>query len=447
MRAMKYIDKKVSVLTIIILGMVLTFPLRDAFACSIGGVPFRLSEIWIILAMVLIISCSEWKINCKELSIVVILLLNLVITVFGVIINKDTIVFSYAFKYIVRNMLWIMVFLLFLGSRFEINSRYIDMLMRYTVWVQAVACFFTVVTNNFFYLGNLSSTLDRYDANFITIAGHAFHRLKGTCSEPGYMAALLPMLLYYFLVRYIEEQNTKKENVKYGIYILILFVISLFSFSSAVYGIEIIVVCYVLITSRPSVRKILLILFGVAVLLVALVVMLSSSSLFQALYDNVINKVSYYLNRKRDVTFSFSAADRSQHIEFAKEIISQNSFFELIFGRGTGGYYYESLLQTDFYQNNVSEAYNIYLSSLTDRGILGLAGVVAIFICCKKMVCKDVYSKALFCGIVAQGIHWILIGNFWLYYFWYEILFLIGYKRYIENMDKDANSSRALEDS
>ncbi|WP_026659364.1 hypothetical protein [Butyrivibrio sp. AC2005] len=437
---MDYRNKRISLLSVAIFGMLFTFPLKDAFAYTIKDVPFRLSEIWIVISLFFIFFVSAWKLKYKESGILWIVLFNLLVTLLGVVLNKETIVFSFAIKYIARNMLWLMVLVFFLGSRFEITSQNIDMLMKYTAWVQAIACIFTVITNRYFYLSDLLFAGDRYDANFISIAGHVFHRLKGTCSEPGYLAPLLAMMLYYFLMKYLDEYNTQRDNIKYMTYIFVLFVISLFSFSSAVYGIDLIIICYVLITSRQRVNKCLVILLGMAALLVAFVIVLSSRAMSQALFDNVINKVSYYIFRQDNASFNFSAVDRSQHVEFAKKIISESTISELILGKGTGAYYFKSLLRTDFYQNNVSEANNIYLSSMTDRGILGVAGVIATFIYCKKMLHKDIYSRTLFCGIIAQGLHWILVGNFWLYGFWYEILFLIGYKRHIAVLNENYDS-------
>ena len=47
---MNYKVKKNRIMALVLAGMLLTFPLRDAFGFTISGMPFRLAEILIIIS-------------------------------------------------------------------------------------------------------------------------------------------------------------------------------------------------------------------------------------------------------------------------------------------------------------------------------------------------------------------------------------------------------------
>ena len=40
-------------------------------------------------------------------------------------------------------------------------------------------------------------------------------------------------------------------------------------------------------------------------------------------------------------------------------------------------------------------------------------------------------SDALWFGLAIQLVHYMIVGNMWLYYVWQEVLFLIGYEKYL----------------
>ena len=48
------------------------------------------------------------------------------------------------------------------------------------------------------------------------------------------------------------------------------------------------------------------------------------------------------------------------------------NILQVLFGHGTGAYSFSALHNTNLMVQTVEEAYNIYLSTLTDRGIIGL---------------------------------------------------------------------------
>ena len=69
----------------------------------------------------------------------------------------------------------------------------------------------------------------------------------------------------------------------------------------------------------------------------------------------------------------------------------------------------------------------------SNKIILGiLAGYLVIMLIIflwKHRIKKDKISNAIFVGISIQLLHWMITGNIWQYYFWMEIVFLLGYYR------------------
>ena len=129
---------------------------------------------------------------------------------------------------------------------------------------------------------------------------------------------------------------------------------------------------------------------------------------------------------------SYSGEDRAQHIQNALKIVSHTTNpVHLMIGRGTGGYYNMVRNTWSLMVTNVSEAYNLFLSTIIDRGLIGFIILILVFKYCKKMRIKgNIYSETIYFAILLQGMHWMLTGNFWLYYFWFEIVLLVGFKRY-----------------
>ncbi len=421
--------KSLSILSIS--GILLLFPWRDALGIMVHDTPIRAVEIWLVISVIALFLCSKWRYDKASICIIGIIGINLVNTIVGIAFSGGMIVSSFAYKYLARNLLYLAVMAVFLGISYEINELQIEKLMKYIVWVQFCASIFTILTDKILYCGQLISTHDNENANYINIAGHLIDRLKGTCAEPGYLAPIISIPLYYFIAMYCAKDSDYKKRVQALCYIAVMMFISLFSFSSAVYLMGVIVVLLALTTSKPVIRKYMLVFTGVAFFFgVALFVAVNESAR-RFVISNFISKINYYVFRDNSGGFNFSAVDRAQHVDLAKRLIRNSSFFELVFGRGTGAYFFNSLKEDSFLQSNVSEANNIYLSSLVDRGVIGLVCVITTFIACyKRWIKNDIYSSTLFFGIVMQGVHWFITGNYWLYYFWVEVILLIGYYKY-----------------
>ena len=419
------------IVAVVITGVLLTFPLRDAFGFTISGIPFRLAEIWLGLSALALLMCSKWRYDKASIGLIGILALNFINTIIGIGYSGGKIVSSFAFKYLARNLLYLFALAVILGVRYEVKEQQIDQLMKFMVWVQLCASIYTVLTDKFLKFGQLVSTHDNEPANYINISGHLIDRLKGTCSEPGYLAPLIALPLYYFIVKYCAKDSNQNKQIQALFYIAILAFISLFSFSSAVYLFDLIVVLLALAKIKQSIRKYILIFLGLVLFIGVVVLVAANETARKFVCSNFIDKINYYVFRNDSIDFNYSAVDRAQHVDLAKQLIRKSTIFELLFGRGTGSYYFNSLREDSFLQSNVSEANSIYLSSLVDRGIIGFACVITTFILCyKRWIRSDIYSSTLFIGIIMQGGHWFITGNYWLYYFWAEVILLIGYYKY-----------------
>jgi hypothetical protein len=200
----------------------------------------------------------------------------------------------------------------------------------------------------------------------------------------------------------------------------------LFTNSSAMYCIALGMIAYFLIN---NLKKRCTIDFFIIILGLCIIVPPIFARYASVFSVTVINKINSFLGR--GATFDWSSTDRIQHLENAWNMFCNSNLFYKTIGNGTGAYYFHSKSQSGLLMNNVEEAYNLYLSTLTDRGILGLLILISLFVFLRrKTIRNDMYSMSLFSGIVAQYIHWMLTGNMWVYFFWINVIFLISYYNY-----------------
>ena len=153
-------------------------------------------------------------------------------------------------------------------------------------------------------------------------------------------------------------------------------------------------------------------------------------SVVAAIIDYNIDKMVGYLTFNAYGEVDWSAMDRNEHLENAFNYFMDSNFVELLFGHGTGAYSFYAAHHSDVKVENVEEAYNLYLSTLTDRGLIGLFVLLAIYYNIYKIKTKDIVSDSIWMALVVQLIHYFLVGNMWLYYVWQEVVMLICYERY-----------------
>lgn len=400
----------------------LLFPLRDALGFYLGTTPLRLGELWAVFYALFVLLSP--KIRKKEMPIVAFVLINLFLVFVGLFINQGDFDQGFATKYILRNVLNLLFICGFLCSSIEFSNQDIDRMMRYSFFVQLCAFVLLYGTRHYFYMSKLLNWNDILaSGQVINFLGVTIPRFLGTSSEPGYLAAFLPMLLYYFL----------KANIKHrSFYIVVTSLMIVSTFSTAVYIAT--VVIFFAFTAETGLKKKYLLGIALAILGMGLICLFNHN--VQTLINRmIVEKVVSMISGNK---FDYSATERNLHIKNAIRVFESSSAVQKIFGRGTGGYLYDTLhFGVGLYSYDVEEAYNLYLSTLVDRGIIGLILTIALFVFLRdRVVRKDIFSVSIFIGILLQFFHWVITGNLWQYYFWTEIIFLLGYYRWKTSQER-----------
>ena len=375
----------------------------------------------------------------KEISIFYILFLNLCITVLGVLLNIDTVDIAFGIKYIIRNIVLVIATLGFLTSDIDLSRKEIDKLFEFFTVLQLFSFVLVLMTGIHIYMCTiLTKTAIINTGQYVKLGGILIPRFSGTCSEAGYLAPLFVITTYYYLKQYICLTSAKEKR-KALYFLIAIMVMTIFTFSTACYGFVAVVavVTYLKNSKRKSSVTILLIFGGIVFLVV--LILIGNNEIREFFYENFINKVTFYFSGSTSSSYmNWSAMDRTQHITYAVKLIKKSSLEQIFLGRGTGAYSYLANKNSKLLVTGVEEAYNLFLSTLIDRGLIGFGCLFALlFYCYKNWVRNDIYSTALFIGILSQFAHWMITGNFWLYYFWYEVLFLLGYKRWIIGVKRE----------
>ncbi len=408
------------------------FPFRDLAGITIKSTPLRFGEIFAGLSGLAMLIKSKTKIRSSEAFILLVLIINFANALFGVVVFNESVDFPFAIKYLIRNVVYIVFIAGFLKTRISFEQKDIFNLMKLLsiiIIILFLVCETTGFHVLFFKVKGWNTLLE--NGQYVSVGPLNLPRFMGPTTEAGYMAPLLVMPLFYFLNLYINNGEVNIKRRQCMLYVILLLVISVFTFSSAVYLFVVITFLFVTFSkleSRKS-KKIILLAF-VAVLLCVFVV-ISFPSLREIVQRDYVNKIITYFSKEKAT--NWSATDRKQHFDNAVKLYKEGDLFQKIFGHGTGAYYLYAQNSVGLLVTNVNEAYNLFLSSLTDRGIIGFLCLVSIPLFLLRFRVKSIESETIFCGIIFQYIHWMLTGNFWLYYFWYEIVLLIGVFRYGKN--------------
>lgn len=417
--------------------LIFLFPWRDALGVTLAGIPLRFGEIGaVLLGIIPLFNGGRIKLKRKESFIIWILIINLFITLLGYIKYQNSIDTSFGLKYIVRNVLYIVTILGFLSSKISFSSEDVDRLFDFFTVLQLVAFVLVLTTGLHMYMGTIWGK-ERMIAmgQFVNLAGLTLPRFAGTCSESGYLAPLFTITSYYYLKEYMSVNGSKKKKHSL-LFLMLTLVMTLFTFSTAVYLFVGLTLSITFLKNSQRKKAMNVLLIAAIFVLGLLLFIATNETVQQYLSNEIFNKIAVYLSlgNKTDI-FNWSAMDRSQHIENAINLFKSSNPLQILIGHGTGAYSDYASRQTTLLVTDVNEAYNLFLSTLTDRGILGFTCLIVVFIYCKKYwIKRDIYSTALFVGVVSQFLHWMLTGNFWLYYFWYEIIFLVGYSRHNKSM-------------
>lgn len=397
------------------------FSFRDSLGFFIGTVPIRIGELASSFFFINVFKTKS-KISRNEQYILFALLLNFFIGILGDIVYFEDIDFNFAAKYLLRNILNIFFVWGFISTSIRYTSQDVEKLIRFTVLLQFSTFILMYCFKQYFYMGNMFD-LGSYRDSGVYLGSIWIPRFIGTCSEPGYLAPILSFPLYFYLKRFLIQKST--EDI---LYLSMILLMTIFTFSAAVYIFAGLVITYVLVENFKNKRVFYLIIIAMVTIPMGLCFILSSPVLSDYLVNKVVFKIIAYLTF--DTTYMMSSSDRIEQMINCYEFVMRGDFFQVLLGHGTGGYAF-FVKSSSYLISDAEEAYNLYLSTLADRGILGLICIIMIFVSVKNMVVsRDLYSQSIYVALIMQFLHWMIVGNFWLYYFWYEIVILIGYYRF-----------------
>lgn len=400
------------------------YALKDTIGITIAGFPIRANELILSLAAILgLLKKESAKVYKNEFFLICLLGFNLIHTMIITGINIENVDLNFFIKYAARNILYIMLFFFFSIGKKRYSENDITYLCKTILIVNIIFMVLLYFTG---YRLELGSVINTKTSGFqiMNIFGIRIPRFFGTATEAGYMGPFLMMPLYYYLSEFLKNQKNKKE-------LIILLLMCLMTFSAIVYLQMFVTFAYAVKNTMKRNKKINAIMAVIITIFFILILYYISPEIRQFLDDYFINKLNAYLIQDKKV-FDYSGTDRNMHMTNCINLFMEQPILKKLFGIGTGGYLYSLNNNTTFY-SVAEEAYNIYLSTLLERGIIGIIIVICmVFVISRYHIKKDKISNAIYVGIVSQYIHWMITGNMWLCYFWMEVMYLIGYYYWVK---------------
>ncbi|MCK0123163.1 O-antigen ligase family protein [Gelidibacter sp. F2691] len=409
---MNYIDKL----------LLLAFPFMDV-GFMIFGIPFRLGELAFFLFFLRLLDIKHLskitKIHKSGFLILLGLLLNLILTV--AIFFFSHVDSGFYLKYVIRNTLYIFAFFSFVIKPINYDQIKFESFIKYILFI--VSIFYLIEFIDYYVVSfNWSESV------FVSRQEkHVFNdfiiRFAGPSSEPGYIIPLLSIpLMYGFVLR----------KLKYSLWSMFFI---LLTFSSFGYFVLLFSVFYFLNGSadKELKRKGKIVLFYAA----------TAMGVLGLIFINRVSAMIAYNWEKFQAyfgigdVFEWSAAQRLGHIKLGINLFLESSWLEMVFGNGTGYYSKMSKEFTQYYLDDAEEAHNLYISTLTDRGLIGLLIIVILFYIISKIKIPSAVSgnyKGFFIaikfGVYVRMVHWFFTGMLWQYYFWVEVAILISASAY-----------------
>lgn len=409
------------------------YPFRDALGINVGNTPFRIGEmysaVYAICALRLKKTFRFKDIDRRVRNIIFLLLLNFCFTALVSYANINTVDADFFYRYLIRNGLTIFLFLGIVGTLINYSPRLIVLGTKWNIVLQIIFAIIFFVFSKRIFMNHVWSIWEFQTANY---GDFELPRFAGTSSEAGYLGPLLAMPLYYFF-------NNFKRELKWLVCCLALLLVT---FSTSNYLIIFITIAAILY--KKNKRNFLNLILGslfLVILFLSVVLFFLKDSLISTIVISNFDKLVGYITLGAYGTLDWSTSDRSEHLASALQMFLNGDVLQVIFGHGTGAYSYLALHNTNLLVQTVEEAYNLYLSTLTDRGIIGLIIFILIFYNIFKLKTKNPLSDALWFGLAIQLVHYMIVGNMWLYYVWQEVLFLIGYEKYLKIKENETQNN------
>ncbi len=391
--------------------LIASITFRDALSFNIYNTNIRLGEIlfYFIAAYNIIFSKNKYKINDRKLFLISCLLLTNLIFTFTVSIffERDN---SFFIKYIIRNFLISFAILSFAINPVKLKEKDYNKIIIFILYFQ------------FFFLIMQIFKLDLFYFRFSYYESFYFglQRFKGSASESAYIISILVFPLVYFKNK-ISEGNF--YIFSYWLSVIMIFL----TFSTFGYAILLLHFFSYLKFNLTGLRKRTFILAIIVVIIISIlfpIIFAQNNILIDVLTFNFNKAISYITFQNFD--YSTNARLSIQRLAF---ILYKNlDFFNKIFGMGTGSFSNVLDFNTRYIVEGAAEAHNIYLATLYERGLLGLLIIFIIFSIILFANAKSSVEKALKFSLIVQMLHWFITGNFWLYFFWIEVIYFFNLK-------------------
>lgn len=415
------------------------FPFRDSVGMNVG-VPFRIGEIYSgFYSIYLLLKKKKHfiipHIDNNIYAIIVLLTFNLFIVLIVSILNYDRIDQPFLIKYVIRNCLTIFLMFSIWKVPLSYNEKLIEWSAKWNIILQLIAAFFFFVLGQRIYMNSLTSIWDIQTSEY---GGFEFPRYSGTTAESGFLAPLLAYPLLYFAYYHKDKINK--------IFLIITIILLMISLSTFNYAILLFAFCYYLYHQNRN--KLICSLVLICLFIVTIYIVLSflqSGSLLSTILEANMKKGIGYLTFGTYGELDWSANDRNEHLLNAFNFFINGNFMELLLGHGTGAYSYLASHHSAVLVENVEEAYNLYLSTLTDRGLIGFVTYLIIIFKIYRIKTNNMISNTIWFAILVQLIHYFLVGGMWLYYVWQEVVFLVGFEKY-RYIKKEVNTNKNYED-
>lgn len=409
---MNFIDKLI----------LLTFPFMDV-GFIVFGIPLRIGELAFFLFFLRLINfgplLKKTRLNTIGVIVLLLLFLNLILTVtVKFFCEVDD---SFYSKYVLRNILYLIIFSSFIIKPIDFGHIKVKAFIKYIFYV--VAVFYGMEYIDYYLIG-----FNWGDLVFVSRQSkHVFNgfliRFSGPSSEPAYIIPLLSIPLMFGLIA---------RNLKYALWSIIFILLTFSSFGYLIVAFAILF--FLNVSSDKELKrkaKNAILYIGITIGLTVLVFFNKVSVMIAYNWD----KFQAYFGIGN--VYEWSAFQRSGHIMLGLNLFMESSWLNKIFGNGTGYYSMKSKAFTKFYLDDAEEAHNLYISTLTDRGLIGLFLIVFLFYVISKIkIPKSVTGdyKYLFIaikfGAFVRMLHWFFTGMLWQYYFWIEVILLISASAY-----------------
>ena len=401
--------------------LLLALPLMDV-GIVLFGVPIRIGEFLFILFLFRLIDQGSFlqrtKLHAKGFLVAFFILANLVLVLaVSPFSNVDT---PFFLKYVARNALYFMAMTSFIIKPIQVERINADKFIKYILYTVTVFYLLELID---YYLVGLN-----WDAIFVSRQNkHIFRgliiRFSGPSSEPAFIVPLLSITLMYGFL-------TKKRFHAILSIILILLTFSSFGYLAIAFSVFFF---FRNTANKEMMRKVKSFAVNSFAFILLLGVMFADKISTLIAYN--WTKIQAYF-RVGDVT-EWSASQRTNHVKLAFNLFADSPWYRKLWGNGTGYYSKMSRAFDKFYLDDAEEAHSLYVSTLTDRGIIGLLLILILFFVISRIrVPKNIQGQyrpfflAIKFGVLVKIVHWMFTGMVWQYYFWVEVVLLLSLSMY-----------------